>query len=95
MRSSAKAVNFGIIYGISAFSLAEDLQISKKEAEVYIERYFEAYPKIKTYLEQTVKEAGETGAVKTLFGRVRPIPELKSESFIISAASFIISAAVP
>ena len=81
-RSSAKAVSFGIIYGISAFSLGDDLHISQKEAKAYIERYFEQYPKVKGYLESCVQEAKEKGWGVTLFGRRRIIDELKSSNFV-------------
>ncbi|MHC1747596.1 MAG: DNA polymerase I [Cellulosilyticaceae bacterium] len=80
-RSNAKAVNFGIVYGISAFSLADDLKISQKEAAEYIERYFEKYPSIKVYLETVVNEATEKGYVETLFNRRRDIPELKAKNY--------------
>lgn len=81
-RSSAKAVNFGIVYGISSFGLGQDLNITRKEAEKYIEKYFETYPKIKTYLEQLVVDAKELGYSSTLFGRRRPVPELFSSNFM-------------
>ncbi len=82
MRNNAKAVNFGIIYGISSFGLSQDLSISKKEASEYIKQYFETYPSVKKYLDDTVEFAKEHGYVKTLFGRIRPIPELKSSNFM-------------
>lgn len=81
-RSSAKAVNFGIVYGISSFGLGQDLNITRKEAERYIEKYFETYPKIKHYLDRLVALAKEEGYSKTLFGRRRPIPELTSSNFM-------------
>ena len=81
-RRNAKAVNFGIVYGISSFGLSQDLSISKKEAAEYIERYFETYPKIKQFLDKLVTEAKETGYVTTMFGRRRPIPELSSSNFM-------------
>lgn len=81
-RRNAKAVNFGIVYGISSFGLSQDLSISKKEAAEYIERYFETYPKIKGYLDQLVSDAKENGYVTTMFGRRRPIPELSSSNFM-------------
>ncbi len=80
-RRNAKAVNFGIVYGLSAFGLSEDLSISRKEAEAYIEKYFETYPGVKEFLDSLVKEGKEKGYVSTLFGRRRPIPELKSSNF--------------
>ncbi len=81
-RSSAKAVNFGIVYGISSFGLGQDLNITRKEAERYIEKYFETYPSIKKYLDRLVAVAKEEGCSKTLFGRRRPIPELTSSNFM-------------
>ncbi len=81
-RRNAKAVNFGIVYGISSFGLSQDLSITKKEAQEYIERYFETYPKIKEFLDGLVKGGREKGYVETLFGRRRPMPELKSSNFM-------------
>ena len=81
-RRNAKAVNFGIVYGISSFGLSQDLSISKKEAAEYIERYFETYPKIKSFLDGLVAEAKEKGYVTTMFGRRRPVPELSSSNFM-------------
>lgn len=76
LRSKAKAVNFGIVYGMGAFSLSEDLKVSMKEAKDYIDSYFATYPKVKKYLEDTVSGAYETGYAETLWGRKRYIPEL-------------------
>ena len=81
-RSNAKAVNFGIVYGISSFGLSQDLSISRKEAGEYIKQYFMTYPKVKKYLDSVVTFAKENGYVKTLFGRIRPIPEIKSSNFM-------------
>ncbi|MCL2719028.1 MAG: DNA polymerase I [Lachnospiraceae bacterium] len=81
-RRNAKAVNFGIVYGISSFGLSQDLTISRKEAESYIEQYFTTYPQVKTFLDETIKTAKEKGFVTTLFGRRRPIPELLSSNFM-------------
>ncbi|MBQ9513087.1 MAG: DNA polymerase I [Lachnospiraceae bacterium] len=81
-RRNAKAVNFGIVYGISAFGLSEDLSISRKEAGDYIEQYFATYPGIKQYLDESVASAKENGYSVTLFQRRRPIPELKSSNFM-------------
>ena len=81
-RSNAKAVNFGIIYGISSFGLSQDLSITRKEASEYINQYFETYPKVKEYLDSTVKKAKEDGYVTTIFNRKRPIPELSSSNFM-------------
>jgi len=82
LRRNAKAVNFGIVYGISAFGLSQDLDISRKEAQEYIDRYFETYPKIKEFIDNTVAEAKETGKTTTIYGRIRPIPELSSSNFM-------------
>jgi DNA polymerase-1 len=81
-RSSAKAVNFGIVYGISSFGLGQDLNITRKEAERYIDKYFQTYPKVKTYLDHLVAAAKEESFSSTLFGRRRPIPELSSSNFM-------------
>ena len=81
-RRNAKAVNFGIVYGISSFGLSQDLSITRKEASQYIESYFETYPGIKKFLDDSVKHAKEEGYAVTLFGRRRPIPELKSSNFM-------------
>jgi DNA polymerase-1 len=81
-RRNAKAVNFGIVYGISAFGLSQDLDISRGEAQDYIDQYFATYPKIKEFLDRTVEEAKNTGVTRTLFGRIRPIPELASGNFM-------------
>ena len=80
MRRQAKAVNFGIIYGISAFGLSNDLNISAKKAQEYINRYFESYSDVKTYMNGNVQRAVEDGYVKTLLGRRREINELKSSN---------------
>lgn len=80
-RRNAKAVNFGIVYGISSFGLSQDLSITRQEAADYIEKYFETYPKIRGFLEGMVKEGREKGYVSTMFGRRRPVPELKSANF--------------
>lgn len=80
-RRNAKAVNFGIVYGISAYGLSRDLSISASEAKDYMNKYFEAYPGVKEYQERAVKEAKESGGSITLFGRKRPIPELKASNF--------------
>lgn len=82
MRRNAKAVNFGIVYGISAFGLSEDLDIPRKEAADYIESYFATYPGVKTFLDETVESAKKTGMTRTMFGRIRPIPELTSSNFM-------------
>ena len=81
-RRNAKAVNFGIVYGISSFGLSQDLSITKKEAAQYIEDYFKTYPGIKSFLDDTVKHAKKMGYVVTLFGRRRPVPELASSNFM-------------
>lgn len=81
-RRNAKAVNFGIVYGISSFGLSQDLSITKKEAAQYIDRYFETYPGIKVFLDDAVAHGKENGYVVTLFGRRRPVPELASGNFM-------------
>lgn len=82
LRRRAKAVNFGIVYGISAFGLGEDLGIDRKEAQKYIEDYFVTYPNIKTYLDSLINNAKENGYVETVYGRRRPVPELSSSNFM-------------
>ncbi|WP_263359410.1 DNA polymerase I [Acidicapsa ligni] len=79
-RARAKAVNFGIVYGISAFGLAAQLGISQSEARTYIERYFERYAGVKKFIEDTVEQTRKDGSVKTLFGRTRPIPDIESRN---------------
>ncbi len=81
-RRNAKAVNFGIVYGISSFGLSQDLSISWKEAQEYIERYFETYPKIKGFLDGLVSDAKKTGYTYTIYDRRRPVPELSSGNFM-------------
>ena len=81
-RRNAKAVNFGIVYGISSFGLSQDLSITRKEAAQYIEDYFRTYPGIKRFLDDAVAHAREEGYVTTLFGRRRPVPELASSNYM-------------
>jgi len=81
-RRNAKAVNFGIVYGISSFGLSQDLSINRKEAEGYIHAYFEQYPKVKDFLDNTVEDAQKDGYVTTMFGRRRPLPEILSSNFM-------------
>ena len=81
-RRNAKAVNFGIVYGISSFGLSQDLSISRKEASAYIEQYFETYPGVKRFLDNCIAKAKETGESRTMYGRRRPIPELSSSNFM-------------
>lgn len=85
-RSHAKAINFGLIYGKQAFGLSQDLQITRKEAQDYINMYFGRYPKVEAYMESIVKEAKEDGFVTTLYGRRRYIPEIKSRNKIVEKA---------
>ncbi|MDE5834634.1 MAG: DNA polymerase I, partial [Ruminococcus sp.] len=82
MRNTAKAVNFGIIYGIGAFSLAKDINISREQAEEYINNYLARYPKVKKFMDSTIENALKTGTVTTLFGRQRYIPEIMSSNKI-------------
>ncbi|MBF4510483.1 MAG: DNA polymerase I [Aeromicrobium sp.] len=81
MRRKAKAVNFGIVYGISSHGLAASLDVGYAEAQATIDRYFAAYPRVRAYLDETVAEAHKTGYAETLYGRRRPIPELRSSNF--------------
>lgn len=81
-RRNAKAVNFGIVYGISSFGLSQDLSINKKEAEGYIQSYFAQYPKVKEFLDTTVCNAEKDGYVTTMFARKRPLPEIMSSNFM-------------
>ena len=81
-RRNAKAVNFGIVYGISSFGLSQDLSISTKEAKGYIDEYFKTYPGIKVFLDKLVSDAKEKGYCESMFGRRRPVPELKSSNFM-------------
>ena len=80
-RRNAKAVNFGIVYGISSFGLSQDLSISVKEAKEYMDKYFETYPGVKAYQDRVISDAKEKGYSLTMFGRRRPIPELKASNF--------------
>jgi len=79
-RNNAKAVNFGIVYGISAFGLAANLGISRKEAEAYIKAYFERYAGVKRFIDETIAKTRETGVARTLFGRERPIPDINARN---------------
>lgn len=87
MRRIAKAVNFGIIYGISGYGLSENLGISTKEASNFIEQYLNTYPGIKTYMDETIKKAHEDKYVKTLFNRKRNIPELDNKNYMIRSGA--------
>jgi len=80
-RSRAKAVNFGIVYGLSAHGLSEQLDIPHEEAAEYIDRYLGRFPAVRKFIDQTIVDAGERGYVTTLFGRRRDIPELRSRQF--------------
>ena len=86
-RRHAKAVNFGIVYGISEFSLAEDIGVSRWEAKDYIDSYLANYKGVRTYMKQVVEDARETGYTTTLYGRKRYIPELKSSNFNIRSGA--------
>jgi DNA polymerase-1 len=79
-RNRAKAVNFGIVYGISAFGLAQQLGIPQAEARAYIERYFARYEGVKRFIEKTLEQTRREGSVRTMFGRVRPIPDIESRN---------------
>ena len=80
-RSKAKMVNYGIVYGLSAFGLADRLQIPKEEAQEFIDAYFERFPRVKAFIDKTIERAREEGHVATLFGRIRRVPELRSRQF--------------
>ena len=82
-RKTAKAVIFGIVYGISGFGLGENLKITRKDADLFIKKYFELYPSVKNYMDNIVKETEELGYVKTLFNRKRVINEIKSSVFLV------------
>ncbi len=86
-RSAAKAINFGLIYGKQAFSLSQELGITRKDAEKYIEEYFSKYPKIKGYLESVVSKTKENGYAETIFNRKRNIPEINSSNFMKKGAA--------
>jgi DNA polymerase-1 len=79
-RNRAKAVNFGIVYGISAFGLAAQLGISQAEAKAYIDRYFARYQGVRAFIERTLAQTRREGCVRTMFGRVRPIPDIESRN---------------
>lgn len=81
MRGEAKAVNFGIVYGISDYGLATNIKTSRKKAKEYIEKYFETYPKIKEYMDNSISSCKEKGYVETLWGRRRYVPEIKSNNY--------------
>ena len=83
MRRAAKAVNFGIVYGISDFGLAQQIDVSRKEAQEFIDRYFESYPNILTYTHSTIEECTEKGYVTTLYGRRREIPEIFDKNYMV------------
>jgi DNA polymerase-1 len=80
-RSKAKMVNYGIVYGLSAFGLADRLQIEKEEAQQFIDAYLERFPKVKEFIDRTIASATTEGYVATLFGRIRRVPELRSRQF--------------
>src|SRR6185369_5985470 len=94
-RRRAKAINFGIVYGMSAFGLAQRLDIDQKTAQEYIDLYFSRYPGVKAYIEKTLEEARRTGYVKTMFDRRRYTPDLKSQNRIISGAAERIAVNAP
>ncbi|MBV9403787.1 MAG: DNA polymerase I, partial [Acidobacteriaceae bacterium] len=80
MRRAAKAVNFGIVYGQTPFGLAQTLCIDRREAELYIRRYFERYAGVREFIDRTIAEVRQTGVAKTLLGRRRPIPDMQSRN---------------
>jgi DNA polymerase-1 len=79
-RRQAKVVNFGIVYGLSAFGLSQNLGIEKSDAKRFIDAYFEKYAGVRRFIDKTIEEARRDGSVKTLFGRVRPIPDINSKN---------------
>ena len=79
-RRHAKVINFGIMYGLSAFGLAQSLKINRKEAQQFIDSYFKKYQGVRTWIDRTLEEVNEKGYVKTLFGRIRQIPEIRSKN---------------
>jgi DNA polymerase-1 len=85
MRSNAKAVNFGIVYGIGSFSLSEDIKVSRKEAQQYIDAYFDRFPSVKKYIDEVIKQSEEDGYVRTILNRRRFVPEVQSKNKIIKA----------
>ena len=87
MRRSAKAVNFGIVYGISDFSLAGDIGVSRKEAKAYIDGYLSHYQGVRQYMEDVVKNAKESGYVESMYGRRRQLPELHSSNFNVRSGA--------
>jgi DNA polymerase-1 len=78
MRSKSKMINYGIVYGLSAFGMADRLQIAQDEAETFIDAYLERFPKVREFIEATIERATEEGYVTTLFGRRRRVPELRA-----------------
>lgn len=87
MRNRAKAVNFGIVYGISDFSLAEDIKVSRKEAREYIDRYFEKYSGVRRYMDEIIQFTRTNGYVTTLYGRRRPIPDINASNFNLRSSA--------
>ena len=83
MRSRAKAVNFGIVYGISAFSLSQDIAVTPREAQAYMDAYFSKFPDVKRYMADIIEKAEKDGYVTTLYGRRRDIPELKNSKYTV------------
>ena len=88
MRRRAKAVNFGIVYGISDFSLSQDIGVTRSEAKEYMEKYFEKYSGVRAYMTRVVEQAKADGYVSTIFGRRRWLPELKSSNFKLKSSNF-------
>lgn len=86
LRSAAKAVNFGILYGISAFSLSKDIGVTVAKADRYIKDYLQSFPNVERFMQETVEHAKATGFVSTMFGRKRPVPELRASNKIVQAA---------
>ena len=87
MRRNAKAVNFGIIYGISSYGLSENIGITPKEASKFINDYLDTYPGIKNYMDNSISDAHKNGYVKTLFNRYRTLPELENKNYMIRSGA--------
>ncbi len=94
-RRIAKTINFGVMYGMSSFRLARELNISRNEAEQFIEAYFRTYPRIKEFVENTVREAEKSGVVRTIFGRERPVPDITSRNRTVKSAAERIAVNTP
>jgi DNA polymerase-1 len=95
LRRRAKIINYALLYGKTAFTLAKDIGVAQEAAQEFIEAYFAGFPKVRGFIDQTLAEARQTGMVKTLFGRRRPVPELTSKNFQIRAAAERVAVNLP